>query len=520
MLFKRRVRGVVFVAFAALMLSLTACGMGGKLKGFEPYEGNARECANLRIFQIMVSCFQDGDHNIGYSKAWGPNDALTCGDLQGIINSLDYIKSLNCNAIWMTPIFDSSSGNSGDEKLDSTGYYAYDFFNIDPKFGTKEKFQELVTKCHEKGIYVILDGVFGHWNAKGVKKSPNGNLPVRSHGQYDGCDYPQSLEFFKEVATYWIKEYKIDGWRLDQCYQAGASGNGTYTGGHNYWKEIRAAVKSACAENAAAGEEWGTLGYMVGEDWQGNASTIQVQVVEGHGLNSCFDFPSRYKIVNSIAREEWNSSTLDFAESVNNIYSDYLLKGYEHSDSYLPNLFITNHDVVRFGDLLTWKHGNNNFVERTKVGLAILAGYTGPITLYYGDEWGATTGISAPGENFKFFSNGAAMDNSSRPTGKITGFSSEEKELVNFTSKLMKVRSEHEALWNGYTTKLVMKGDFFACKKTDKSGDDVVYVLLNYSATEKKFDVGKAGVDLLTNEATESKVTVPAFGTMFIQPDK
>ena len=45
-------------------------------------------------------------------------------------------------------------------------------------------------------------------------------------------------------------------------------------------------------------------------------------------------------------------------------------------------------------------------------------------------------------------------------------------------------------------------------------------MLLNYSATEKKFDVGKAGVDLLTDEATESKVTVPAFGTMFIQPDK
>lgn len=312
------------------------------------------EWKNLRIYQVMVSAFQDGDPSIGYEQAYGPWDQTTGGDLRGIINALPYIKSLGMNAIWMTPIFDSAGKN--DEKLNSTGYFAYDYFNVDPHFGTKADLTELVEKAHSMGIAVILDGVFGHWSKDGIKKSPFGNLPKRSHGQYKGCDYPESLAFFKEVAAYWIKNFNIDGWRLDQCYQVGlgeyANGDGDncYTGGHNYWYEIRKTVEEAAASN-------GTLGYMVGEHWNGNAVIIQKGSVnpgsaDGYGLRSCFDFPARYKIVQSLAKEEGtNIGTTSLGEAVSYCLKSASAKGYSHPDGgYIPNLFITNHDLFRFGN--------------------------------------------------------------------------------------------------------------------------------------------------------------------------
>ncbi|MBP5705932.1 MAG: hypothetical protein J6W76_01505, partial [Spirochaetales bacterium] len=340
---------------------------------------------SLTIYQVMVSSFQDGDKSRGYNYAYGPQGALTKGDLQGIIDAADYIKDLGCNAIWMTPIFDSSSG-SQNEYLNSTGYFTYDYFNIDPKFGTKDTFKTLVETYHNKGMYVILDGVFGHWGDGDAKASPTGKRPTRSHGQYKACDFPASLPFFEEVAQYWIKEYKIDGWRLDQCYQVGlgehANGDGdnSYTGGHNYWYEIRKAVEAAADYNKNKGETWGTLGYMVGEHWMGDASIIQKGSVakgnaDGYGLRSCFDFPARYKLVQAIATEESREkSGLSFGEALTYTYGTYQEKGYVHDEGYYPNLFVTNHDLVRLGNLINWKFSespsSSNYWGRHRVAMA------------------------------------------------------------------------------------------------------------------------------------------------------
>lgn len=73
----------------------------------------------------MVESFADGDGSANYGVGYGPSQHN--GDLQGIIDSLDHIKSLNVNAIWLTPVFDSCAGQGGDNKLDATGYFACDF---------------------------------------------------------------------------------------------------------------------------------------------------------------------------------------------------------------------------------------------------------------------------------------------------------------------------------------------------------------------------------------------------------
>ena len=121
----------------------------------------------------MVASFQnDSTGAPGYKAMWGPDNAMKNGNLRGIINSLDHIKGLGANAIWMTPIFDSSTA-SGGEKLQATGYFTNNFFAVDPHFGTEADFRELVDEAHKRGMYVILDGVFGHHGGV-TEPSPSG----------------------------------------------------------------------------------------------------------------------------------------------------------------------------------------------------------------------------------------------------------------------------------------------------------------------------------------------------------
>lgn len=464
----------------------------------------------LRIYQIMVSSFQDGDSSVGYGTGYGPGPHN--GDLQGIINALDYIKSLGMNAIWLTPIFTSD----GTKQLDSTGYFCSDYFNVDPKFGGNAVFDQLVTEAHAKGLNVILDGVFGHHRDTGVSKaSPSGKRPS---GGSNPVKYPDSLDYYKEVAQYWIENYKIDGWRFDQCYQVGLGDNGKNcnTGGHNYWYEIRTAIKESAAKNGTKGQEWGTLGYTVGEHWNGDAAQIQAGSVNpgtaaGYGLQSCFDFPSRYKIVQMFAVEESKNDKSTSLVDLDYVYSDYSTKGYTHPEGYFPNLFITNHDLVRFGNLVNWKFSENrsseNYWKRHKIALASVAAYSGPITIYYGDEYGMMTdGYSGPG------SLGYYNDHIARDAGKISGFSTSEQDLHDYVAKLMQIREENEIMWKGVSSTVTKQSDFYVGKKT-LDGKTVNFAI-NNSSSSKTFSA--TGTDLVTGESVSGTVTVPALSARFV----
>lgn len=464
----------------------------------------------LRIYQIMVSSFQDGDSSVGYGTGYGPGPHN--GDLQGIINALDYIKSLGMNAIWLTPIFTSDGTN----QLDSTGYFCSDYFNVDPKFGGNAVFDQLVTEAHAKGLNVILDGVFGHHRDTGVSKaSPSGKRPS---GGSNPVKYPDSLDYYKEVAQYWIENYKIDGWRFDQCYQVGLGDNGKNcnTGGHNYWYEIRTAIKESAANNGTKGQEWGTLGYTVGEHWNGDAAQIQAGSVNpgtaaGYGLQSCFDFPSRYKIVQMFAVEESREKKSTSLVDLDYVYSNYTAKGYTHPEGYYPNLFITNHDLVRFGNLVNWKFSENrssgNYWKRHKIVLASVAAYSGPITIYYGDEYGMMTdGYSGPG------SLGYYNDHIARDAGKISGFSTSEQDLHDYVAKLMQIREENEIMWKGVSSTVTKQSDFYVGKKT-LDGKTVNFAI-NNSSSSKTFSA--TGTDLVTGESVSGTVTVPALSARFV----
>ena len=449
----------------------------------------------------MVSSFQDGDPSIGHGRGYGPSHHN--GDLQGIINALDYIKDLGFNAIWMTPIFESSIQ---DKQLSSTGYYPNNYFNIDPHFGTTDKFRELVQAAHNKGIYIILDGVFGH-HGENVKTSPKGNTITDKDGTH--VKYPESLEFFKEVAQYWIDNYEIDGWRLDVAKElVPPDQNG------NYLHDIRKAVEEVSDRRRNEGKQWGILGYVVGEYWA-SLGDIKNNAYSGDtpALRSAFDFPFRYNIVQSLAQDENGDTQSSMINAIKDVHRTPYDKTYGRDDIY-PNLFFSNHDLYRFGNLLRMRHGltqnDDDYWRYHKIAIATLAVYTGPITLYYGDEIGEITECWYGKDNNQC---GETKDivrtddsSNARTNGRISGFTPKQTELHDFTRELMNARLNHPSMWRGTNGKTTQGDVYFNCKYDPVTGDKVVFIT-NFAKTQNPVHYQVGGVklyDLVTKEVIYS----------------
>jgi glycosidase len=426
--------------------------------------GATSNFCNLRTYEIMVESFVDGDPTRNYNAGYGTSHHK--GDLRGIINSLDYIKSLGMNSIWMTPIFDSHAGEAQqgggfDLKLDATGYYTRDYFKIDPKFGSLADAQELVAKAHEKGLYIFLDGVFGH-NKGNLVASPTGKLPASSSPGVSNFAAQQTVDFYKEVSTYWINQLGIDGWRLDQSYQVPPLA----------WQQIRSAVESASAQRAAAGQQWGTLGYMVAEDWS-DAGTISNRTFGPNAspiLHSAFDFPVRYAIVDVVAGEESGYSGRP-ASDINQSWA-YGAHDNIYADHALPNLMLGNHDLLRFGDLLQRAGiANPNQPEywaRHRLAFMFQTAYTGPITRYYGEEIGDEVPNFAAQVTSNCANLGLCDDHVARTSAKILGvtitapsLSADALALMQFHQQLMAVRTQYKALSHGTREHIYSSDDLY-----------------------------------------------------------
>lgn len=222
------------------------------------------------FYQIFVDRFKRGDEEKDDSYInlkWGENPSpksFAGGDLKGILQKLDHIKDLGANTIYLTPIFSSVSNH----KYDITDYKV-----IDKQFGNSEDFHVLVKTAHEKGIRIVLDAVFNHCSSDLIQFQDvlskgraseyydwfviDGEKPDPEKGNYEcfgSCAYmpklntsnPKVREFLLDIACCWIKEYDIDGWRLDVSDEIS----------HDFWRLFRKEVKSAKSDCVIIGENW------------------------------------------------------------------------------------------------------------------------------------------------------------------------------------------------------------------------------------------------------------------------
>ena len=268
---------------------------------------------------------------------------------------LDYAIELGCNGLLLGPVFAS----------ETHGYDTVDHFRIDPRLGDEGDFDALVSAADQRGLRLILDGVFNHVGrsfpafkaaldggpsvpaARWFKRTPDGTdyAVFEGHGQLVELDHdePAVLSHVIEVMSYWLAR-GAGGWRLDAAYAVPPA----------FWAKAVPAVREAFPD------AW-FLGEMIHGDYAAYAN-------EG-GLDSI----TQYEVWKAIwsCLNDRNFFELDHALGRHNAFLD----------GELAQTFVGNHDVTR---LATALNDDRHFSHA----LAILCCIGGVPSVYYGDEQG------------------------------------------------------------------------------------------------------------------------------------
>ena len=290
------------------------------------------------------------------------------GRLKGIEKNIDYLTELGVNCLYLNPIFEATEWHKYDIR---------DYKKVDPCFGTMEDFKSLVVKCHQNGIRVLLDGVFNHsgWQffafqdvlQKGELSRykdwfynihfPVNYDPVPSYECFAyvkempklNTSNPEVVAYFCEVAKYWIEEADIDGWRLDVANEID----------HEFWRKLRAAVKSVKEEAFLVAEIWEDA-----ENWLG-----------GDQFDSAMNYKFSYLCTRFFAEQSMGAS--EFDQCIHR-----MLMRYKHPVTYVQMNLLDSHDVIRF---LSRANGN---VDSYKLAVLYQMMFVGIPSVFYGDEKG------------------------------------------------------------------------------------------------------------------------------------
>ena len=215
-------------------------------------------------YQIFPDRFANGDESINPkdTKTWGTpptNDNFMGGDLQGVIDHLDYLKDLGVTGLYFCPITMGYTNHR---------YDTIDYMKIDPHLGDKKTLKKLVKEAHKRGMKIMLDAVFNHigyyskqWQdvIKNKEKSKykdwfyikdinkvdtplnkidSKNIPYETFSCVAempklNTENEEVIEYLLEVGRYFIKEFDIDAWRLDVSNEVD----------HSFWRQFRKEVK-------------------------------------------------------------------------------------------------------------------------------------------------------------------------------------------------------------------------------------------------------------------------------------
>ncbi|MDL4842877.1 alpha-amylase family glycosyl hydrolase [Aquibacillus rhizosphaerae] len=166
------------------------------------------------VYYILVDRFVNGDSENDYNIDINDASSFHGGDIQGIINRLDYIKELGFTTINLSPIMSN----------DPKGYHGFlidDFQKINEQFGTMEDVRELVRQARDRDLKVILDFVVTHVSEEHswLTSNPtwiedNKDLIWGDALPTPALDKPVVSDYFMESASYWINQTDVDGYRL------------------------------------------------------------------------------------------------------------------------------------------------------------------------------------------------------------------------------------------------------------------------------------------------------------------
>ena len=437
-----------FICILLILLTLCSC----KTNSIDTIDDNYRV-----MYQIFVGSFSDSN-----------SDGI--GDLRGIINRLDYLNDGNINSktslgvqgLWLSPIFKSPSYH----KYDTSDYYT-----IAPEFGTMDDLKELVTKCHDRNVIVILDLVLNHtstnnkwfvefekahqnkdidnyyydfYSYKKVSDGINGKVwnKIKNTDEMYECNFSgdmPELDFdnenvkkeLLEIAKYYL-DIGIDGFRFDAAKYMYFNETNPNIEFWNWFINELEQIKSDV--------------YTVGEVWSSDNETINyIQEL------NCFDF--------SMSGAEGIIATAVKSSDVNT-YSNYVVsyqnKIHEKNKDAMMISFISNHDMDRSAGFLMMM----NKYPYMAANLLLLA--PGSPFIYYGEEiamkgsrggantdanrrlamlWGDTDTVKNP--------EGSTFDSKKQVNGTVAEQNTNEDSLLNYYRKLIKVRNRYPEIARG-----------------------------------------------------------------------
>lgn len=441
------------------------------------------------IYLLMPDRFANGetsnDSIPGYydSMQMVPNEWRFGGDLQGIIDKLDYLKNLGITAIWATPLVENNTFRS------YHGYSATDFYNIDPRFGSNQLYKKYVDEAHSRGIKVILDHVANHFsdNHPWMKNLPtkvwiNGtvedHLPANHHKMLftdlyadsstikhvergwfvrDMVDFNQENLFVQNYIiqnTIWWVEYSgLDGIRED-------------THPYNNQKFISRWAKVIL-------DEFPTLN-IVGEVWTGESDFLAAYqkstfLKKGFNTNlpSLTDFGLR-------------DALIDFVSGKGSLYNVFkvISKDFLFIDPNQLVTFVDNHDMER---VMHFASGNP---EKVKLVYTILMTTRGIPSIFYGSEIGMVGGrghgvLRAP------FPGGFPEDE--RNAFESSGRTDDENDFFEFLKSLINIRKNNDAFTIGKMIHYPPVSNVYYYFR--ESGEEKYFIIINGNESETETDL-------------------------------
>lgn len=428
------------------------------------------------------------------------------GDFQGIIQGLDTIKKLGCTAILLNPIYKARVYHN---------YFADDWFDVDPLFGTLEDFKKLTSEAHKKQIKIILDiepqyVAEGHEWFQAALKNPDGpeagylNKPLPKPGSappwYNkvpvrmtttNLNVPAVHENIEKNLRFWVSE-GVDGFRIDHMMDDLDWQGKSKDLYKDLWSPIEDGLKRDFPGTFFVGEQ---------ADWESYRSAVEV--FEKTPTDAVFNFRLR-------------NALISFKKGI--IEKNIEEYKYFTRDGRIQLNFLENHDMIRFAS-------EEKDPVKQRMAAAVLFGVRGIPSLYYGQEIGMqgrqghwnsdgndipvrlgyrwTSTLSAPTplwykDTGPWWSLAFSKDHDGRSVEEQVD---KPDSLFNWYRHLIEVRRANPALSVG-------SQDIFETGAEDVLGvkrvaeGETVYVLANYTDKKASVDspVNVASIDLLTGE--------------------
>ena len=448
------------------------------------------------------------------------------GDIQGIIDHLDYISDMGFTQIWLNPVLENDQ-----HTYSYHGYSTTDYYNIDARFGNNELYKVLSKEAKKRGIGLVMDLILNHIGSEHwwMKDLPtidwinNDGKFVRSNHIHESVHDPHLTESQRDLLTsgwfvetmpdlnqnytflanyliqnsiWWIEYADLSGFRID-----------TYPYiDKNFLSIWSKRIATEYPRFNFVGEEWSSNPTMVSY-WQKGSNRYDDY---DSYIPSMMDFPLQEALVNGLlGNENWNSGIIDIFRVISN--------DFQYGDPYNLVVFAGNHDMKRIYSQL------NEQMDLYKMAMTIINTVRGIPQIYYGTEI-AMSSTGDHGALRKDFPGGWPGDKANAFTGR--SLNKKELEAQNFIRKLLNWRKENIAITMGNMIHYPVENGIYVYFRG--YNEALVMVIINNNKRSKRIDPNrfneviaekKQGISILDNKVYDltTKINLPGKGALILE---